>query len=87
MIDNLSNVVDQRVRVSSVTAEKTLTRDTVPVNVEAIVFWVVWNAEKAILEVQDFQEAIRMSAQTGLRESIGRIPTALEDAHVAPGPG
>jgi regulator of protease activity HflC (stomatin/prohibitin superfamily) len=53
-------------------AESTLTRDTVPVNVDAIVFWLVWNAEKSILEVEDFVQAITMSAQTGLRESIGR---------------
>jgi regulator of protease activity HflC (stomatin/prohibitin superfamily) len=72
VIDSLSRFVDQRVRVSVVTAESTLTRDTVPVNVDAIVFWIVWNAEKSILEVQDFKEAIEMSAQTGLRESIGR---------------
>src|SRR5579883_3266788 len=58
--------------VDSVTAESTLTRDTVPVNVDAIVFWLVWNAEKSILEVEDFVQAITMSAQTGLRESIGR---------------
>jgi len=49
-----------------------LTRDTVPVNVDAIVFWLVWNAEKAILEVENFLEAINLSAQTALRESIGR---------------
>jgi regulator of protease activity HflC (stomatin/prohibitin superfamily) len=55
-----------------VTAEATLTRDTVPVNVDAIVFWLVWNAEKAIFEVADFSEAILLSAQTALRESIGR---------------
>ena len=72
IIDRLSRRVDQRVRVASVTAESTLTRDTVPVNVDAIVFWMVWNAEKSILEVEDFVEAITMSAQTGLRESIGR---------------
>ncbi|MDQ2839917.1 MAG: slipin family protein [Acidobacteriota bacterium] len=72
IIDTLSRYVDQRVRVSSVTAESTLTRDTVPVNVDAIVFWLVWNAEKSILEVEDFVQAITMSAQTGLRESIGR---------------
>lgn len=70
--DRLSRFVDQRVRVASVTAESTLTRDTVPVNVDAIVFWMVWNAEKSILEVEDFVQAITMSAQTGLRESIGR---------------
>jgi regulator of protease activity HflC (stomatin/prohibitin superfamily) len=72
IVDRLSRFVDQRVRVSSVTAESTLTRDTVPVNVDAIVFWLIWNAEKSILEVEDFVQAITMSAQTGLRESIGR---------------
>ena len=72
IVDTLSRYVDQRIRVASVTAESTLTRDTVPVNVDAIVFWLVWNAEKAILEVEDFVQAITMSAQTGLRESIGR---------------
>ena len=64
--------MDQRVRVAYVTAESTLTRDTVPVNVDAIVFWLVWDAERSILEVQNFNEAITISAQTGLRESIGR---------------
>jgi regulator of protease activity HflC (stomatin/prohibitin superfamily) len=72
IVDTLSRYVDQRIRVASVTAESTLTRDTVPVNVDAIVFWMVWNAEKSILEVEDFVQAITMSAQTGLRESIGR---------------
>ena len=68
----ISPHVDQRVRVHNVTAESTLTRDTVPVNVDAIVFWMVWNAEKAILEVESFVDAINLSAQTALRESIGR---------------
>lgn len=72
VVDRLSSFVDQRVRVASVQAESTLTRDTVPVNVDAIVFWLVWNVEKAILEVQDFDQAINMGAQTALRESIGR---------------
>src|SRR3954470_11164074 len=72
LVDRLSRYVDQRVRVANVTAESTLTRDTVPVNVDAIVFWMVWNAEKSILEVQDFTSAIMLSAQTALRESIGR---------------
>lgn len=72
IVDSLSRYVDQRVRVSNVSAESTLTRDTVPVNVDAIVFWMVWNAEKSILEVQDFNQAITLSAQTALRESIGR---------------
>jgi len=72
VIETLSPYVDQRVRVASVSAESTLTRDTVPVNVDAIVFWLVWNVEKAILEVENFMEAITLSAQTALRESIGR---------------
>jgi len=72
IVESLSRYVDQRVRVASVSAESTLTRDTVPVNVDAILFWVVWNAEKSILEVEDFSRAITLSAQTALRESIGR---------------
>ena len=72
ILETLSPYVDQRVRVASVSAESTLTRDTVPVNVDAIVFWMVWNAEKSILEVEDFVQAITLSAKTALRESIGR---------------
>ena len=72
IVETLSPYVDQRVRVASVSAESTLTRDTVPVSVDAIVFWMVWNAEKSILEVEDFVQAITLSAQTALRESIGR---------------
>jgi len=72
VIDEVSQYVDQRVRVTDVKAESALTRDTVPVNVDAIIFWLVWNAEKSILEVMDFDQAITLSAQTALRESIGR---------------
>jgi regulator of protease activity HflC (stomatin/prohibitin superfamily) len=72
VLETLSPYVDQRVRVTSVTAESTLSRDTVPVDVDAIVFWLVWNAEKAILEVENYLDAITMGAQTALRESIGR---------------
>jgi regulator of protease activity HflC (stomatin/prohibitin superfamily) len=72
VIDSVSRYVDQRVRVTDVKAESALTRDTVPVNVDAIVFWLVWDAEKCILEVQNFEQAITLSAQTALRESIGR---------------
>jgi uncharacterized membrane protein YqiK len=72
VIDSVSQYVDQRVRVTDVKAESALTRDTVPVNVDAIIFWLVWNPEKSILEVMDFDNAITMSAQTALRESIGR---------------
>ena len=72
VVDSVSLYVDQRVRVTDVKAESALTRDTVPVNVDAIIFWLVWNAEKSILEVMDYDQAITMSAQTALRESIGR---------------
>jgi regulator of protease activity HflC (stomatin/prohibitin superfamily) len=72
VIETLSRYVDQRVRVTTVSAESTLTRDTVPVNVDAIIFWLVWSAEKSILEVEDFIQAITLGSQTALRESIGR---------------
>ncbi len=72
IIDMLSGFIDQRVRVTDVKAESTLTRDAVPVFVDAIVFWLVWNAEKSILEVESFTDAVLLSAQTALRESIGR---------------
>jgi regulator of protease activity HflC (stomatin/prohibitin superfamily) len=72
VVEKISRYVDQRIRVTDVTAESALTRDTVPVNVVAIVFWVVWDAEKSILEVENFNQAVSMSAQTALLESIGR---------------
>jgi regulator of protease activity HflC (stomatin/prohibitin superfamily) len=72
IVDRLSDFIDQRIRVTDVKAESTLTRDAVPVFVDAIVFWVVWNAEKCILEVESFTDAVLLSAQTALRESIGR---------------
>lgn len=72
VVDVVSHLVDQRVRVSDVTAESALTRDTVPVNVDAIVFWTVWDAKKCILEVSDYIDAVLFGAQTALRESIGK---------------
>ena len=72
IIDKVANYVDQRIRVTDFKAETTLTKDTVPVNVDAIAFWMVWDAEKAVLEVEDFELAVTLSAQTGLRDSIGR---------------
>jgi regulator of protease activity HflC (stomatin/prohibitin superfamily) len=72
IVETLSHYVDPRVRVTTVSAESTLTRDTVPVNVDAIIFWLVWIAEKSILEVEDFIQAITLGSQTALRESIGR---------------
>ena len=71
VIDKVANYVDQRIRVTDFKAETTLTKDTVPVNVDAIAFWMVWDAEKSVLEVEDFDTAVSLSAQTGLRDSIG----------------
>lgn len=76
VVDIVSHIVDQRLRVTDVTAESALTRDTVPVNVDAIVFWTVWDARKAVLEVADYFDAVCLSAQTSLREAIGRHPLA-----------
>jgi regulator of protease activity HflC (stomatin/prohibitin superfamily) len=64
--------VDQRIRARQFSAETTLTRDTVPVDVDAIFFYVVWDVEKAVLEVERFEEAILFSAQTALRDIIGK---------------
>jgi regulator of protease activity HflC (stomatin/prohibitin superfamily) len=71
-IDTLANWIDHRVMVTPFSAEKTLTKDTVPVDVDAVLFWVVWDAEKAALEVADYRAAIAWSAQTALREVIGQ---------------
>jgi len=72
IIDKVDNYIDQRVRVTEFKAEQTLTKDTVPVNVDAVVYWTVWDVEKAALEVQDYDAAISYIAQTGLRDVIGK---------------
>jgi len=72
IVDKVAQFVDQRIRVSDFSAETTLTADTVPVNVDAIAFWMVWDAEKAVLEVEAFQDAVVLSAQTALRNAIGK---------------
>jgi regulator of protease activity HflC (stomatin/prohibitin superfamily) len=72
VVETVSHLIDQRMRVTDVTAESALTRDTVPVNVDAIVFWTVWDAEKSVLEVADYFDAVGLSSQTALREAIGR---------------
>ncbi|MBN2559994.1 MAG: slipin family protein [Phycisphaerae bacterium] len=76
VIDKVAQYVDQRIRVTDFKAETTLTKDTVPVNVDAIAFWMVWDAEKAVLEVADFDTAVVLSAQTALRDAIGRSELA-----------
>ncbi len=72
LVDKIDNYIDQRVRVTEFKAEQTLTKDTVPVNVDAVVYWTVWDVEKAALEVQDYEVAIAYIAQTGLRDVIGK---------------
>ena len=76
-VDSVSSWIDQRTITTGFAAEQTLTSDTVPVNVDAVLFWVVHDAEKAALEVQNYRTAISWAAQTALRDIIGR--TALTD--------
>ena len=76
IIDTVPTWIDSRVMVTPFSAEKTLTKDTVPVNVDAVLFWVVWDAEKAALEVEDYRSAIAWAAQTALRDIIGRMMLA-----------
>lgn len=77
MIDSVSTYVDQRIITTNFAAEQTLTADTVPVNVDAVLFWMVYDVEKAALEVQDYAQAVSWAAQTALRDIIGR--TALTE--------
>jgi regulator of protease activity HflC (stomatin/prohibitin superfamily) len=76
IVDKVSIWIDHRVIVTPFSAEKTLTKDTVPVDVDAVLFWMVWDAEKAALEVEDYQVAITWAAQTALREVIGQMDLA-----------
>jgi len=76
IIDTLPSWIDHRVMVTPFAAEKTLTKDTVPVDVDAVLFWVVWDAEKAALEVENYMTAIAWAAQTALREIIGQMTLA-----------
>ena len=68
----ITAALDMRIRSTSFSAEKTLTRDTVPVNVDAVLFWVVIDAKKAVLEVKHFEKTISWAAQTTLRDVIGK---------------
>ena len=72
VLDRVAYTIDQRIRTTAFGAESCLTRDTVPVNVDAIAFWIVRDAERAALEVQDYDEAVILSAQTALRDAIGK---------------
>src|SRR5438045_5915160 len=72
LIDTVSSWIDQRVITTNFVAEQTLTSDTVPVNVDAVLFWMVYDPEKAALEVQEYKDAVSWAAQTALRDIIGR---------------
>lgn len=76
VVDSIPVWIDQRVQVTPFNAEKTLTKDTVPVDVDAVLFWIVWDAQKAALEVKDYQAAISWSAQTALRDILGKMMLA-----------
>jgi len=88
VLDRVVYTIDQRIRTTAFGAESCLTRDTVPVNVDAIAFWIVRDAERAALEVQDYDEAVVLSAQTALRDAIGKHDLAeLIQARVELGHG
>lgn len=72
IVDRIPTYIDQRIRVTDFAAEKTLTKDTVPVNVDAVVYWLVWDVERAALEVRKYKDAVYFIAQTGLRDIIGK---------------
>lgn len=72
VIDTVSSWVDQRVITTPFNAEQTLTKDTVPVDVDAVLFWMVWDVEKAALEVENYKDAVAWAAQTALRDIIGK---------------
>ena len=72
VIDRIADFVDTRIRVTDFSAERTLTRDNVPVHIDALCFWMIWDAGKAILEVENYIEAVTLSAQTALRDAIGK---------------
>jgi hypothetical protein len=72
VVERIADYVDMRIRSTDFSAETTLTRDTVPVNVDAIAFWMIWDAKKAVLELENFIDAVILSAQTALRDAIGK---------------
>ncbi|HEY5409687.1 MAG TPA: slipin family protein [Caulobacteraceae bacterium] len=77
IIDNVVAVIDERIQTTSIVAEQALTKDTVPVNVDAIIFWKVHNAEAAALTITNYREAIDRISQTSLREMIGSTPLSV----------
>ncbi|HVS46576.1 MAG TPA: slipin family protein [Verrucomicrobiae bacterium] len=87
IVDSVAMWIDQRVQTSTFSAEETLTKDTVPVDVDAVLFWVVWDAQKAALEVTSYAQAIEWAAQTALRDIIGTTTLAdlLSNRQIADG--
>ena len=85
IIDNVVAVIDERIQTTSFNAEQALTKDTVPVNVDAIIFWHIHNAQKAALAITDYRQAIDRVAQTSLREMIGSsmLAALLSDRRAA----
>ena len=77
VLDNIAALIDTRLRTTQFVAEQTLTRDTVPVDVDAIIFWIVTDVKRAALEVASYGEAISWVAQTSLRETIGAADLAM----------
>ncbi len=73
LVETVAAWIDQRVMVTAFSAEKTLTQDTVPINVDAVLFWMVWDPQKAALEVESYRDAITWAAQTALRDIIGKM--------------
>ena len=76
LVDYCTMRVDQRIRSTAFGAEETLTADLVPLNVDAVLFWMVWDAEKACLEVENYYNSVSLAAQTALRDAIGRASAA-----------
>lgn len=85
IIDRIAAVIDERIQTTAFNAEQALTKDTVPVNVDAVIFWHVHDAEKAALAITDYRQAIDRVAQTSLREMIGAsmLATLLSDRKMA----
>lgn len=85
VFDSIATVIDQRIQTTAFNAEQALTKDTVPVNVDAIIFWHVHDAQKAALEITNYREAIDRVAQTSLREMIGSsmLSSLLSDRQTA----
>lgn len=84
LLDRVASFIDTRIRATDFSAEKSLTLDTVPVHVDALCFWMIWDPQKAVLEVENYMEAVTLSAQTALRDSIGRhdLHTLLSERDV-----